>query len=455
MAHSSDFEIRWRNFRSYTDTQWLRIRPLTIIIGPNNCGKSNLVAPLLLLQQTWLSREDSTTPLVTNGRFIEGGIFRDQLFAKSLKKPLTLGLRFHIHDRKRIKKVLPVGKYPPGGFELSLQAIKGGIGSSLESVRVIDLLGRNYFSRTKTKTGYGLRGIISTAKMKPLEGKATRQGEPINFMFSPSNILYNYQELSGEGQTVGQDFSKEFTHLLRATGACMSGTQAFLNRLSYIGPLRQKPHRYYEVGAEEYGSVGISGEHAASLLLSTNASQRRQIDKWTQKLGFGNSVSINRHTGDIVSIEFADRSGTFVNIADLGFGVSQVFPLVVQAIAATPKTITIAEQPEIHLNPKLQSVLGDIFAGMVNRDQHVVVETHSEHLLLRIRTLIARGEIDSNQVAIYYIDRPKKSSEIRRLRLQDNGHITANHWPKGFFDDSLKESLSLIKAQSKRTAKRK
>jgi hypothetical protein len=446
--HSNDFEIRWKNFRSYLDTKWRRIKPLTIIIGPNNCGKSNFFAPLLLFNQTWLSREDSTTPLVTKGRFIDGGMFRDVLYAKSLNRNLTLGLRFHLHDPKKEKKLGPVGTYPPGRLELTFQPVKEGVGAVLKEARVSDLYGRAYFARRRLRAGYGLSGEISLEKMKPLEAKAVRRCGPVNFFFSPTKLLYEYQDLCDEGKSPRKDYSSEFTHLLNAIGASMSGAQSFLNRLTYIGPLREKPRRYYEVGAEEHQSVGVSGENTADLLRSASQQKRNEIDRWSETLGFGSKVSIRPHTDDIVSIEFADKSGTSVNICDLGFGVSQVFPLVVQAVAANPGTITIAEQPEIHLNPRLQSVLADIFASMIQRDQHVLVETHSEHLLLRVRTLVARGDIDASQVAIFYIDRPGEASRIRELPLEDNGHISTEHWPDGFFDDTLRESLSLAKAQS-------
>lgn len=77
----------------------------------------------------------------------------------------------------------------------------------------------------------------------------------------------------------------------------------------------------------------------------------------------------------------------------MGFGACQVFPLIVQAIVSDKESLTICEQPEIHLNPRAQTTLANLVVFMANNDKRVLVETHSEHLLLRLRTLLAEGSI--------------------------------------------------------------
>jgi predicted ATPase len=138
------------------------------------------------------------------------------------------------------------------------------------------------------------------------------------------------------------------------------------------------------------------------------------------------------------------------NYADTGFGVSQVLPLIVQGLYGDEDTMLIAEQPEIHLNPKLQALLADLFCDFASRKVNVLVETHSEHLLLRLRRLIAEGSIKSNQVALYYVERDKDKSLIREIPIKDNGHVEIKEWPRGFFQDSLRESIGLASAQSKK-----
>jgi len=125
-----------------------------------------------------------------------------------------------------------------------------------------------------------------------------------------------------------------------------------------------------------------------------------------------------------------------------------VLPLIVQSIYAPSDSIIIAEQPEIHLNPKLQTTLADLFCDAVAQGKGIIVETHSEHLLLRLRVLIAQRVISAEDVALYYVEREGVECQVRRIPVESNGHIDADTWPAGFFEDSLREALSLALTQS-------
>ena len=110
---------------------------------------------------------------------------------------------------------------------------------------------------------------------------------------------------------------------------------------------------------------------------------------------------------------------------------------------------SVAEQPEIHLNPRLQCVLADLFVEMANSEHRIIVETHSEHLLLRLRRLVASGEIPHEKVAIYFVEKSAGISTIRPIPLEENGHIPSDVWPKGFFEETLRESLALATEQTR------
>jgi len=122
----------------------------------------------------------------------------------------------------------------------------------------------------------------------------------------------------------------------------------------------------------------------------------------------------------------------------------------VQGLAASEGTLLIAEQPEIHLNPRLQSVLAEFFAEIMNRRVNLLVETHSEHLLLSVRRLVAEERLKAEDVAIYYVENMDGVSKIREVPVQANGHVSASDWPKGFFEDSLRESFALANAQAQK-----
>ena len=174
------------------------------------------------------------------------------------------------------------------------------------------------------------------------------------------------------------------------------------------------------------------------------------MNGWVRRFGFGERVRLVEIAENLASIEFVQSNGDSLNIADLGFGASQLFPLIVQAISARRGTLTIAEQPEVHLHPRLQGLLGNLFVELANSGQRVLLETHSEHMLLRIRTLIAKGDLDSDDVAIYFVNCEDGLSEVKRVQIKDDGHIEPRDWPKGFFDDALRESIDLAKTKDKK-----
>jgi energy-coupling factor transporter ATP-binding protein EcfA2 len=111
------FEVRWQNFRSFRDTGWIKIRPLTVIIGPNGSGKTSLLAPFLILKQT-LQSSDRSVALQTRGQFFDAGSFQDAVRNRDATKGISFAFRFH-HHAEPSKKPAPVGTYPPGEVALT------------------------------------------------------------------------------------------------------------------------------------------------------------------------------------------------------------------------------------------------------------------------------------------------------------------------------------------------
>jgi predicted ATPase len=186
-----------------------------------------------------------------------------------------------------------------------------------------------------------------------------------------------------------------------------------------------------------------------NLLKKYFSKQNSDLNKWVKRFGFGNWVEIKYLYGNSYSIRFKEKrnSKIYTSIANSGFGASQILPLIVQALVSPEGSMTIAEQPEIHLNPKLQCELADLFAFMAKRDQKIIIETHSEYLLLRLRKLIADKTISSDDIAIYFIEKKEGYSDIREIKVEPDGHIDSEQWPDDFFEDSLREALSLATHQ--------
>ncbi|MHA0320306.1 AAA family ATPase [Sphingomonas melonis] len=144
------------------------------------------------------------------------------------------------------------------------------------------------------------------------------------------------------------------------------------------------------------------------------------------------------------------RRNAVVTHRDVGVGISQVLPVLVLCYGSFGRTIAI-EQPEIHLHPGLQAELGDVFieAALTDRSNTLVIETHSEHLLLRLQRRIredrveaptGRPRITADDVAVLYVEPYERRSVVREMPLTASGEL-AKAWPGGFFEEGLREQL--------------
>jgi predicted ATPase len=454
--HLNYFEVRWKNFKGFKDTNWIKIKPITILLGENNSGKTNFIAPFLLLQQTLTSR-DPNSPLIIKGALYDGGNIQEIVNNYNLENDLFFGLRYHIHQTD--KKLPPIGSYGPGSFEVTI-GTRGNEKDGeilIKKETISDVFNREFFTLSLSKNDrYKLSGEISIHSMSEEEQKAIKNSSPINYVFTPDSLLRELMLLKKPNKEKGivkrkKGYSSEFSNLIDIMSYNYTRLWGYIGDLSYIGPLREYPHRIYEVSNENYDTVGPKGENMTNLIKKHFPKRNKALDFWVKKFGFGDWLELAKLYGNSYSIRFRDKINPkiYTCIANSGFGASQILPLIIQALVAEKESLTIAEQPEIHLNPKLQCELADLFVYMTKRDQKVIIETHSEYLLLRLRKLVAEKSISSDDIAIYFVKKEDGISNIKEVKIQKDGHINNEDWPNDFFEESLKESLGLATEQYK------
>ncbi len=221
-----------------------------------------------------------------------------------------------------------------------------------------------------------------------------------------------------------------------------------LSKLVYLGPLRERPERYYILTGNQSSVVGKSGKWLPDVL-SNNEKLVKQVNKVLCDMQFDYALEIaSRPTGsrsysafsDVFALRLRDqKTRVNVGLSDVGFGISQVLPILVQAMLSRDKVLLI-EQPEIHLHPRQQAELGSVFAQCIGKpySNKFIIETHSEHLMLRLQKLIRNGQLSPEQVSVIYVDRGPKGSTCRNLRLDKDGDFI-DPWPGGFFEDDFRE----------------
>lgn len=141
-----------------------------------------------------------------------------------------------------------------------------------------------------------------------------------------------------------------------------------------------------------------------------------------------------------------------VALTDVGFGVSQILPVLALCYYAPEGSTLILEQPEIHLHPSVQAGLADVFIDAIKtRKIQIVVESHSEHLLRRLQLGIAKEKIKEDETALYFVSAQEERSLVERLDLDLFGNIT--NWPENFFGDEMGDLIAMTEATAIRQAR--
>lgn len=135
------------------------------------------------------------------------------------------------------------------------------------------------------------------------------------------------------------------------------------------------------------------------------------------------------------------RTNTVVTHRDVGIGISQVLPVLVMAYGSQGKLLAM-EQPEIHLHPALQAELADVFieSALGQRKNTFILETHSEHLILRLMRRIREGQISSDDIGVVFVEPLARGSRFIELRIDEEGDFI-DEWPGGFFEESFHEKF--------------
>ena len=217
-----------------------------------------------------------------------------------------------------------------------------------------------------------------------------------------------------------------------------------LEALFPISPFRKPPERWYIFRGTSPLHVGYQGDLLPDLLLR-RPELVEETNKWLKQLDMGYELEVKpvgTDSGDLFEVRLIDtRRNDRVSVAlpDVGFGVSQLLPFIVQSLVSEKRIISI-EQPEVHVHPKLQADLGNLLAEAIKepRQNQFIVETHSEHLILRLQRLVRKKQIKPEDVSVIYVSRGSEGAKAERLHLDEDGDFI-DDWPNGFFTERLRE----------------
>ena len=284
------------------------------------------------------------------------------------------------------------------------------------------------------------------------------------------------QEIPSEPQSIQWRLPSGLTEAVTYLDSFFSAS------VKYLGPLRDEPKPLYPLATSaDPADVGLRGELTAAVLdlhkdvtiryipsanFQAPAAKRQTASRsllaavrdWVQYLGVAEDVTTRDRgkLGHELKVRVANN-GKDQDLTHVGVGVSQILPILVMSLLAEEDTTLIFEQPELHLHPKVQTLLGDFFLSMALLGKQCIVETHSEYMINRLRFRAASASLEnslSDVMKIYFVEKRDEASVFKDIVVNDYGAIP--DWPEGFFDQSQIEAEEILKAASrKRKALRK
>jgi predicted ATPase len=454
---------RVENFKSLKNTGDIEITPLTIFIGPNGTGKSSAIQPLLFLSQTMTNCRNDIG-FLPNGEYIKIGNYYDFVNEHDISAKLKIFMDFgdiclecekNCSKDGRIKQIegSNIGDIPPAKYEMIFRCGKDNQ-PELEKIIILDCLNRTLLSREKNGDNYYSLDFYKTVdKTDEFIYDLIVKQMPDNFIFNERDILDSIYQKNREKyyKTNEIKLEKSISRYFDVISFNNKNIVRKLSRIKYVGPIREGAKRYYEYNKENYREVGRFGEACAYILFQYNneITKKQELLKWLGIFGLADDFKIKLIPDhpELFALEFKEKDKDYyINYADACFGLSQLLPLLVQSVYSSEDDLIIIEQPELHLNPCLESLLADFFVDMIDNKKCLIIETHSEYLLLRLRTYIKRGRISNKQTALYFTENNEGSSTIRKINIDENGCFPDNDWPKGFFGEALAENLMFATA---------
>ena len=398
------------NFKGIGAAQSIDIKPLTIFVGGNSTGKSTCIHALACLSQT-VKVTNNTRPLILDDEFasVHLGRFIEVIHSRSYQDVISLGVTI---------KRMPFTVFAPKDGKGRQQAVSAQATASAEyafkcTLRTQDIhlteariaVGDHQFTAKKDKQGY----LVT----KDRDGTRCRFAVETAFLLGEASSSYDNPE----------DYMAFYP--LRQFQARLKRE---LSNTLYLGPFRQAPRRKYPTRGSSPSEVGAMGESTVTLLANEIVqTQTRthiaQIAHWLSDLGLAKTLAVTRLAqSDIFDVSLTLQDGEEFPLADLGYGVSQVLPVLTQCSFAKPGTTLLFEQPEIHLHTIAARRLARVFIQTFQKKGcHVVVETHSPELVKQVFCEIREGSLSVGDVVIYKVTREDFHTQVRPIAIEGTG----------------------------------
>jgi len=401
-----------------------------------------------MLKQTY----DDPNPdnrLLTNGKLLELGSFSDVVFKHDARSSLSLDVTFGegpvqgVARRSGTRRGLDYEKITPTSFSVDF--------NSTERARRIYIKEFAFYRSDGEKSVSGAVSSLGRVKQWEANVPLPKRGVALEFYHFIPYVWLTKRSLR-------RDMPPPAWQFLEGLYALREICETAFGGIIHFQPVRTPIKQFYLVTGESPTSVGPTGEYLLGVLYRdekrrkpTRRNLLKHLDYWLdQKFGLIQNIVLEpiTKTRTIYALTGTDtKTRIRVNLASVGFGVSQVAPIIVQGFLSPRNSCLLIEQPEIHLHPNAQADLGDLFIEFANQGKQLLVETHSQYILYRVLRRIAERTFEASRLRVFFVARSAEGSRVEQLGMDQRGRIS--NWPKGFFEEGYEETAATAEALTK------
>jgi predicted ATPase len=426
-------KIRLQQFKCFQDSGEIVLAPLTVIFGRNNSGKSSILQSLLLLRQT-LDSPEYGPRLDLRGPIYPAGTYADIVHQHKSSENVVMSFEF-------------TPQSPAGSATIDLEFAS----DEPQPPRLVRLSIRSENAdRLEIRRGRGRGGPYELY----IGGESQGTEREAIFRFPESGFfpLIGREPLRRGRPSTKREKTREFAQ------RTLRDFEATLRNVRALGPFRRHPDRRYEYSGRSPQTIDVSGRAVVDALIEDMTRRTRQrgellhgVNQWLKAVGRVRISALKRisKSARIYEVRLRDAdSRRWANFADVGFGIGQALPVFVEGLRTPPGGMFIVQEPEIHLHPDAQLQMADFLVSLARSNRWVIAETHSEHLLLRIRRRIlgrrsSKLRLAPSDVSIIYVSKGKLgTSTAAALPVDDLAQIA--DWPKGFMEEATEERMAIL-----------
>lgn len=436
--------ISLKNYKCFKELNNLEIAPLTILCGVNSSGKSSILKSLLMLKQSFENDSDLNS-LSLNGIYTNNGFFKDVVHDKK-DNSFVLTTEFEIKNSsyqssQEKQTIRDFNKMYP---MINVDNLRLKIDFTIKNQNRKNITyGDNILSNILIKITIN-KNLFSSVNFELQQNKTYNikldnfpsNNDFVSFSLINTNCHFdNFKIVNLYFESVEPNNRADFVVANILTLYRIVALQ--FKDIMFLSPLRNAPVRRY-ILENDVDDVGMFGENTAQILEKSKEDKARindipdekgfsvnykrlnektpvAINKWLNYLGIDN-YSVDPNGNDILRLSIGNN-----NILDVGFGVSQVLPLLTEGITSSYMESIILEQPEVHLHPEMQRNFADFLIAIAKSHKNVIVETHSDHIINRVVRRIMESKKTnsdlSNIVKIYLIEKDTNGSSVIPIRV--------------------------------------